>query len=101
MSSVRLVGGGSKNELWRQIIADVLGKPVQIPKVAESAALGAALQAAAVHAGADVADFVRANPPDMEDVEIEPDLGNAGAYREALQRHTEGGSALFGSGSAL
>lgn len=101
MSSVRLVGGGSRNPLWRQIIADVLGLPVRLPKIAESAALGAALQAAAVHEGADVAAFVRAHPPEMEAAEIEPDPGNAEVYAEALQRHVAAGSALFAAGSPL
>lgn len=102
MSAVRLVGGGSKNPLWRQIIADVLRLPVITPKEAESAALGAALQAAAVHQGADdVADFIRTNPPEMEGGEIEPDPGNADAYAEALKRHVDAGSALFGTGAPL
>eukprot|EP00892_Ulva_mutabilis_P008976 jgi/Ulvmu1/6450/UM003_0080.1 len=101
ISSVRLVGGGSRNTLWRQIVADVLGKPVKVPSMAESAALGAALQAAAVHQGADVAEFVGENPPEMEGGEIEPDPKNAEAYAEARQRHVAAGSALFASGTAL
>jgi xylulokinase len=45
LGEVRLVGGAAKNSLWRQILADVLGVPV-VPLVeAESAALGAAIQA--------------------------------------------------------
>ena len=45
IGEVRLVGGAAKNPLWRQILADVLGVPV-VPLVeAESAALGAAIQA--------------------------------------------------------
>lgn len=101
ISSVRLVGGGSKNTLWRQIVADVLRKPVMLPSTAESAALGAALQAAAVHQGADVAAFVEANPPEMEGAEIEPDPKNEEVYAEALQRHVAAGSALFGSGAVM
>lgn len=41
---IRLVGGGSKNRLWRQIVADVFQLPVLMPLEPESAALGAALQ---------------------------------------------------------
>lgn len=100
-TSVRLVGGGSNNPLWRQVIADVLGLPVRLPLVAESAALGAALQAAAVHGGADVAEFVAAHPPAMEAGEVEPDAGSEEAYAEALRRHTQSGSALFGTGSPM
>ncbi len=44
VDSVRLVGGGARNALWRQILADVIGTPVQALVESESAALGAALQ---------------------------------------------------------
>ena len=44
-SEVRLVGGGAKSPLWRQIVADVFGCPVVRPVVAEAGALGAAIQA--------------------------------------------------------
>ncbi len=46
VSAVRLVGGAAKNELWRQILADTLGAPVELLEATESAALGAALHAA-------------------------------------------------------
>jgi len=42
---IRMIGGGAKSPLWRQMAADVLGVPVLIPEQAEAAALGAALQA--------------------------------------------------------
>ncbi len=42
---IRMIGGGAKSPVWRQMAADVLGVPVLIPKQAEAAALGAALQA--------------------------------------------------------
>lgn len=41
--TVRLGGGGSRSPLWRQIMADVLGRPVLLTDAAEGAALGAAL----------------------------------------------------------
>jgi xylulokinase len=42
---VRLVGGAARNALWREILADTLNAPI-VPLIeAESAALGAALQA--------------------------------------------------------
>jgi sugar (pentulose or hexulose) kinase len=40
------VGGGANSHLWRQIIADVTGKPVYRTKIMEVAALGAAILAA-------------------------------------------------------
>ncbi len=41
--SLICVGGGSKNPLWNQIRADVLGLPLDIVDVAESTVLGAAM----------------------------------------------------------
>lgn len=40
------VGGGAKSPLWLQIIADVTGLPLLIPRVVEAGALGAAILAA-------------------------------------------------------
>lgn len=45
ISSIRLGGGGAKSSLWRQIQADVYGKPVEIIEADEGAAFGAALLA--------------------------------------------------------
>ena len=42
-SSLICVGGGSKNALWNQIRADVLGIPVLVNDTAEATALGAAM----------------------------------------------------------
>ena len=45
-TELRVTGGGSKSAVWRQIVADVFGYPTVALKVAEGAALGAAIQAA-------------------------------------------------------
>ena len=44
MASYRIVGGGSRSALWRQILCDVLGVPLIVP-AAEDATYGAALLA--------------------------------------------------------
>jgi sugar (pentulose or hexulose) kinase len=44
-SEIRLVGGGSKSELWRQMVSDVFGCPTICPVSSEAGAMGAALQA--------------------------------------------------------
>ena len=42
--SVRVVGGGTRSDLWMRILADVYGCPIEIPQHAESStALGAAV----------------------------------------------------------
>lgn len=42
---IRLIGGGSKSPLWRQIAADVMNLPIRVPALDEAAALGGAVQA--------------------------------------------------------
>jgi sugar (pentulose or hexulose) kinase len=44
-SRVRLYGGGAKSRIWRQIMADIFGKPVLIPKETEVGSLGLAYTA--------------------------------------------------------
>jgi ribulose kinase len=53
-------GGGARSRLWLQIHADVLGRPISLPREAEACALGSAL-VAAVHCGhyADLAEAAR------------------------------------------
>ena len=41
-----LAGGAAKGRLWPQIVADVTGRPLRIPKVREATALGGAAAAA-------------------------------------------------------
>jgi L-fuculokinase len=45
LKNIICTGGGSKNALWNQIRADVLGVPVKVPEVSEATALGAAITA--------------------------------------------------------
>lgn len=65
---IRVVGGGSKNRLWRRIIADSFQLPLRFPTEPESAALGAALQAAAVHAGVATPEFIDSHSPPLADL---------------------------------
>jgi xylulokinase len=69
------VGGGARNDLWCQIIADVTGKPVYRPYTSEATALGAGIIAASavglfadIHTAADA--MVRIDPvsfiPDLD-----------------------------------
>ncbi len=46
ITEIILVGGGAKSRLWRQIQADVFGRPVSTLTVADAAPFGAALLAA-------------------------------------------------------
>lgn len=50
--NIRLIGGGAKSAVWRQIVADIMDTPVICTVGTEAAALGAAIQAAWCHAHA-------------------------------------------------
>ncbi|HKZ80661.1 MAG TPA: FGGY-family carbohydrate kinase [Pyrinomonadaceae bacterium] len=43
IGEVRVAGGGARNDVWNQIKADVLGRRVLVPEIAESGLLGAAI----------------------------------------------------------
>ncbi len=44
IDSIRVIGGGAKGRLWRQIMADIFGLPIQRPALlAEATSFGAAL----------------------------------------------------------
>jgi len=93
VESVRLVGGGSRNPLWRQILADVLEVPVVRLAEPESAALGAAIQALWTvrrETGEDVnADAVAARFVRTEGEPISPDPTRSQVYRDAGSRFHE------------
>jgi len=43
IGEVRVAGGGARNDVWNQIKADVLGRRVLVPEIADSGLLGAAI----------------------------------------------------------
>ncbi|KAG2450450.1 hypothetical protein HYH02_004952 [Chlamydomonas schloesseri] len=94
-AQLRLVGGGAKNRLWKQVVADAFGMEVVLPAEPDSAALGAALQAAAVLQGTTVSDYVAQHPPPMLDQVIKPNPEHRAAYDEALVRFESLGKQLF------
>jgi xylulokinase len=100
VDSVRLVGGGSHNPLWQQIIADVLQIPVQLLPESESAALGAAIQAlwTARRAGGDEIDAHTVAAPFIrtEDSLVAPIPKNAAVYGPARERLRSLTERIFG-----
>lgn len=80
VKKIMAVGGGTKNEAWLQIIADVLGKTVRTSRVSMGAAYGDALMAS-LSAGfyQDWNELAEVIEPEKEYV---PDPKNAAYYEE-------------------
>ena len=66
--AVVATGGGARSEAYRQVLADATGRPVERRAVDEATARGAAVQAAAVLARADVRTVRDAWTPHVTDV---------------------------------
>lgn len=93
VSQLRLVGGGSKNALWCQIFADAVGVKVNRLVEPESAALGAALQAAWVAGNSNGAakplGDLCADVVQLDSVEYQPNAEATAVYKQTLQRFEE------------
>ncbi|MFT4232331.1 MAG: FGGY family carbohydrate kinase, partial [Leucobacter sp.] len=64
--TILAIGGGSRSQAYTQILADTLGRPVDLVDAPEAVARGAAVQAAAVLRGETVADLAAAwRPPSV------------------------------------
>ncbi len=101
IDGVRLVGGGSKNPLWASILADAIGVPVSRLAEAESAALGAALQAlwtARRSTGDNPRLHDLASPLiEMQDEPIEPDPERVTFYADLGEAFRAAVEKQFGS----
>jgi autoinducer-2 kinase len=81
---VVFTGGAANGRLWPQILADVLGVPVHVPRARESTALGAAMYAAV---GAGLAGSVAELGAGIRfERTFEPDAGVHELYRELFAR---------------
>jgi len=100
LTSITFAGGASNSSLWAQILSDVTGLKVRVPKVKEATALGAAF-AAGVGAGiyesiADVASklvvFEKEYEPNMQNHEIYKKQADIWlkAYEKQMQLVDEG-----------
>ena len=95
MTELRVVGGASRNGTLRRVLADAFQLRLRFPAEPESAALGAAMQAAAVCAGEDVAGFCARNDVPLEDLVVEPDPASAQAYGKAFDAFQSYGKLLY------
>ncbi|MHA3023058.1 FGGY-family carbohydrate kinase [Mycobacterium sp. BMJ-28] len=92
LSRVMITNGGSKSTLWKQIHADVLGRPMLPVRGHPGASLGAAVIAAigigALDDWSDAARFITLDEPYL------PDPGRAAAYDEAYATWRDLGTAM-------
>lgn len=86
-----LTGGAARSKAFRQTLADLTGEPIWIATVAEAAAAGAGVQAAAALFGEPISKIARRWAPDLE-LAAEPDLefpreAVRERYRTAVHNH--------------
>jgi sugar (pentulose or hexulose) kinase len=96
---IRLTGGGSKSEIWRQIAADIFNAPTVTMEIEEAASFGAAIQAMWCYAHykgeslsiSDLTDsLVRVNADNVK----EPIKDNVQRYNELYELQNEVSRAL-------
>jgi len=87
VTEIRLCGGGAKSDAWCQIIADVLGLPVDQMQVQDASALGAAFVAVA---GCGETDLARVSQSSARaSVRIEPEAGNHETYASGFRNYKD------------
>lgn len=85
--SIRITGGFVNSSVWPQILADVLGRELEVPVNNEGSLLGtAAFGFAAVDPGLDWRELARPIPLEAR---IAPDPGRHRRYREILAEYKE------------
>lgn len=93
-SEIRLVGGGSKSELWRQMVSDVFGCPTVCPVSSEAGAMGAALQAMWCYlgekeGGASIALLTDRFVKTDESSRTDPNTANTSHYASIYQNYLQ------------
>ncbi len=96
---IRIIGGGSKSALWREIAANVMNLPVKRPDNDEAAAMGGALQALwclegidAVKAGKSVDSIAKLTDAHIKINEadcINPNPSSVAAYDKAYAEYNK------------
>ena len=92
--AIRLAGGASKSRVWSQMIADISGRPVLIPEVADLACVGAAVIAGwGCGIYRDIEEGCRALR--IATRECRPDPEKTAVYAEIVPRYKETAAALW------
>ncbi len=93
ISSIRVIGGGAKGKQWQQIMADVYGLPVEVPKYLEEATSMGAAVIGGVASGA-LDSFDRAEDFITITDRVEPRIEHAETYRHIRSLFDEAYHAL-------
>jgi len=98
---IQLIGGGAKNPLWRQIVADMMATPVVCTRYSEAAALGSAIQAAWCYArqrdpAASLAELCQRCVSLDETTAVAPDTAAVLAYEQAYRRYRQLVASIYG-----
>jgi D-xylulose kinase len=94
---IRLIGGGAKSPVWRQIVSDVFDLPLVSPENREGPAFGAALQALWCVEGGDVRELASAEVRLDETTRCLPDSEKVTAYAELYSVYAKLGTTLANS----
>lgn len=86
-NEIRASGGFARSQLWKRMLADMLGQEVLVPRVTEASALGAAVLALQGLGEIDDWRELKSWIPVAE--RIEPDARNSETYRELLALHED------------
>jgi xylulokinase len=92
VESLRIIGGGSRSPLWRQIVADVLQRDLLLPQH-QDASLGAALLAAVGVGGYRSYAAACETQPEME--ALHPDPSSREVYSDAYSFYRSVATGLF------
>ena len=90
---IRLIGGGSKSPIWRQIAADIMNLPIRVPALDEAAALGGAVQALwclkSMNGKCDIAELCAEHIKLDESKNADPVAENVASYDKAYAKYNE------------
>ncbi len=96
-TELRLIGGGARSPVWRQMTADIFGLPVVCPASQEGPALGAALQAMWADQGGSIRELVHRHLELDPAGRQEPDPVTAARYQALYEMYLEASRTLAAS----
>lgn len=84
---IRLIGGGAKSAIWRQMIADIMNTEVVCLKEEEAAALGGAIQAMWANGEGNLSDLCEQFVCLDQSSKVKPNTKNVAQYELIYQRY--------------